>query len=314
MKVAFVFPGQGSQSLGMAKQLVEAYPKYTKYLEAAENALGYSIADIMWGGPLEDLTKTYNAQPALLLSSSIAASLLMEENIYPEYVAGHSLGEYSALVAAGVLSVKDGAAIVHKRGKFMNVAVPAGEGAMAAILGLDKDKLEAVTSQITADGHAVQLANLNCPGQIVISGTTEGVQRASLLAKEQGAKRAIPLTVSGPFHSSLMRPAASKVAVELTLVNMKAPSVPVIANVTARPVEDVMEIRQLLIEQVTAPVRWQESVEKMIELGVDTFIECGPGNVLSGLIKKIDRSVTTYSVYDVESLEKTVLAIKEGSA
>lgn len=314
MKLAFIFPGQGSQTVGMAQDLVEHFPKYQKYLEVAEDALGFSIADLMFEGPIEELTKTYHAQPALLLSSTIAASLLMEQGIQPEYMAGHSLGEYSALVMAGTFSVKDGASLVHKRGKFMNEAVPAGQGAMAAILGMDAESLREVTDQVTAEGHPVQLANLNCPGQIVISGTTEGVAKASEAAKNAGAKRAIPLTVSGPFHSSLMRPAASKLGVELTMITMNEPKVPVIANVTAEPVEDVMQIRQLLMDQVSAPVRWEESVRSMIDLGVDTFIECGPGNVLSGLVKKIDRSVTTYSVYDSDSLEKTVAAVKEGMA
>ncbi|MFC4354421.1 ACP S-malonyltransferase [Chryseomicrobium palamuruense] len=310
MKLAFIFPGQGSQSVGMAKELVEEYPKYQKYLDVAEEALGYSISNLMFNGPIEELTKTYHAQPALLLSSTIAASLLMENGIEPDYVAGHSLGEYSALVMAGTLSVKDGAAVVNKRGKFMNEAVPAGEGAMAAILGLDAEKLKPVTDAVTEQGHSVQIANLNCPGQIVISGTAEGVDKASALAKEAGAKRAIPLTVSGPFHSSLMRPAAAKLGVELTLVSMHPPKMPVVANVTALPVGDVRTIRQLLIDQVSSPVRWEDSVRQMIELGVDTFIECGPGNVLSGLVRKIDRSVTVHSVFDPASLEKTVQALK----
>lgn len=310
MKIAFLFPGQGSQSVGMAKDLVNTYSKYEKYLSTAEKSLGFSISTLMFEGPMEELTKTYNAQPALLLSSTIAASLLMEYGVQPEYLAGHSLGEYSALVMAGALSVKDGASIVHKRGKFMNEAVPAGQGAMAAILGMEAAALEEVTDSITANGHPVQIANLNCPGQIVISGTAEGVRLASESAKENGAKRAIPLAVSGPFHSSLMRPASSKLAVELAMISVNTPKVPVIANVTAQPVTTAEPIRQLLIEQVTAPVRWEESVRKMIDLGVDTFIECGPGNVLSGLVKKIDRSVTTLSVHDSESLVKTIQFVK----
>lgn len=310
MKIAFLFPGQGSQSVGMAKDLVNTYSKYEKYLSTAEKSLGFSISTLMFEGPMEELTKTYNAQPALLLSSTIAASLLMEYGVQPEYLAGHSLGEYSALVMAGALSVKDGASIVHKRGKFMNEAVPAGQGAMAAILGMEAAALEEVTDSITANGHPVQIANLNCPGQIVISGTAEGVRLASESAKENGAKRAIPLAVSGPFHSSLMRPASSKLAVELAMISVNTPKVPVIANVTAEPVTTAEPIRQLLIEQVTAPVRWEESVRKMIDLGVDTFIECGPGNVLSGLVKKIDRSVTTLSVHDSESLVKTIQFVK----
>lgn len=313
MKVAFVFPGQGSQSVGMAKDLVENFKKYDQYLTTAEKAMGIPISNIMFEGPLEELTKTYHAQPALLLSSTIAASILMENGLKPDYMAGHSLGEYSALVMAGVLSVQDGASIVHKRGKFMNEAVPAGQGAMAAILGMAADDLATVTEAVTTEGHSVQVANLNCPGQIVISGTAEGVKLASERAKDHGAKRAIPLSVSGPFHSSLMRPAASKLGVELAMIPLREPKVPIIANVTAKPVESADEIRKLLIEQVTAPVRWEESIRTMLDLGVDTFIECGPGNVLSGLIKKIDRSVTTYSVFDTLSLTNTLYHLKGDS-
>ncbi|MBM7705376.1 [acyl-carrier-protein] S-malonyltransferase [Chryseomicrobium aureum] len=313
MKVAFVFPGQGSQSVGMAKDLVENFKKYDQYLTTAEKAMGIPISNLMFEGPLEELTKTYHAQPALLLSSTIAASILMENGLKPDYMAGHSLGEYSALVMAGVLSVQDGASIVHKRGKFMNEAVPAGQGAMAAILGMAADDLATVTEAVTTEGHSVQVANLNCPGQIVISGTAEGVKLASERAKDHGAKRAIPLSVSGPFHSSLMRPAATKLGVELAMIPLREPKVPIIANVTAKPVESADEIRKLLIEQVTAPVRWEESIRTMLDLGVDTFIECGPGNVLSGLIKKIDRSVTTYSVFDTLSLTNTLYHLKGDS-
>lgn len=313
MKVAFVFPGQGSQSVGMAKDLVENFKKYDQYLTTAEKAMGIPISNLMFEGPLEELTKTYHAQPALLLSSTIAASILMENGLKPDYMAGHSLGEYSALVMAGVLSVQDGASIVHKRGKFMNEAVPAGQGAMAAILGMAADDLATVTEAVTTEGHSVQVANLNCPGQIVISGTAEGVKLASERAKDHGAKRAIPLSVSGPFHSSLMRPAATKLGVELAMIPLREPKVPIIANVTAKAVESADEIRKLLIEQVTAPVRWEESIRTMLDLGVDTFIECGPGNVLSGLIKKIDRSVTTYSVFDTLSLTNTLYHLKGDS-
>lgn len=313
MKVAFVFPGQGSQSVGMAKDLVENFKKYDQYLTTAEKAMGIPISNLMFEGPLEELTKTYHAQPALLLSSTIAASILMENGLKPDYMAGHSLGEYSALVMAGVLSVQDGASIVHKRGKFMNEAVPAGQGAMAAILGMAAYDLATVTEAVTTEGHSVQVANLNCPGQIVISGTAEGVKLASERAKDHGAKRAIPLSVSGPFHSSLMRPAATKLGVELAMIPLREPKVPIIANVTAKPVESADEIRKLLIEQVTAPVRWEESIRTMLDLGVDTFIECGPGNVLSGLIKKIDRSVTTYSVFDTLSLTNTLYHLKGDS-
>lgn len=305
-KIAFIFPGQGSQSVGMGGQLIESNKESKKYYEQADEVLGFSLSTIMLEGPADELTKTYNAQPALLTTSTMVAKKLVEAGISPDYTAGHSLGEYSALVSSNVLSFEDAVLLVHKRGLFMNEAVPAGEGAMAAILGLDQDALNEVTKKVSEAGNTVQVANLNCPGQIVISGTAAGVEEASAKAKEAGAKRAIPLVVSGPFHSELMRPAAEQLDAAISSINLKEADIPVISNVTASPVTEAANIKSLLVEQLYSPVRWEESVKKMIDLGVTVFIECGPGKVLSGLVKKIDRSVSTYCVYDEESLQRVI--------
>ena len=310
-KIAFIFPGQGSQSVGMGKQLIENDAKSNQFYQQADQVLGFSISDIMLNGPAEELTKTYHAQPALLTTSSMISSKLIEAGITPDYTAGHSLGEYSALVASGVIRFEEAVLLVHQRGLFMNEAVPAGVGAMAAILGLERAALTAVTDAVTNTGEIVQVANLNCPGQIVISGTAAGVQEASIQAKEAGAKRAIPLVVSGPFHSELMRPAAHKLDEAITSIDLHEAKIPVISNVTAGPVTGSSVIKNLLVEQLYSPVRWEESVEKMIELGVTVFIECGPGKVLSGLVKKIDRSVTTYCVFDEESLQQVISDLGE---
>ncbi|PZX07970.1 [acyl-carrier-protein] S-malonyltransferase [Psychrobacillus insolitus] len=310
-KIAFIFPGQGSQSVGMGKQLIENDDKSNRFYQQADQVLGFSISDIMLNGPAEELTKTYHAQPALLTTSSMISSKLIEAGITPHYTAGHSLGEYSALVASGVIRFEEAVLLVHQRGLFMNEAVPAGVGAMAAILGLERAALTAVTDAVTNTGETVQVANLNCPGQIVISGTAAGVQEASIQAKEAGAKRAIPLVVSGPFHSELMRPAAHKLDEAITSIDLQEAKIPVISNVTAGPVTESSVIKNLLVEQLYSPVRWEESVQKMIELGVTVFIECGPGKVLSGLVKKIDRSVTTYCVFDEESLQQVISDLGE---
>jgi [acyl-carrier-protein] S-malonyltransferase len=310
-KIAFIFPGQGSQSVGMGKQLIENDAESNQFYQQADQVLGFSISDIMLNGPAEELTKTYHAQPALLTTSSMISSKLIEAGITPDYTAGHSLGEYSALVASGVIRFEEAVLLVHQRGLFMNEAVPAGVGAMAAILGLDRAALTAVTDAVTNTGETVQVANLNCPGQIVISGTATGVKEASIQAKEAGAKRAIPLVVSGPFHSELMRPAAYKLDEAITSIDLQEAKIPVISNVTAGPVTESSVIKNLLVEQLYSPVRWEESVQKMIELGVTVFIECGPGKVLSGLVKKIDRAVTTYCVFDEESLQQVISDLGE---
>ncbi|MEX3744510.1 ACP S-malonyltransferase [Lysinibacillus xylanilyticus] len=310
-KIAFVFPGQGSQVVGMGQEFVENATESKAFYDRANQSLGFELSKLMLTGPAEELTLTYHAQPALLTTGVMVAEKLLAAGIKPNYAAGHSLGEYSALVIAGVLTFEDAVSVVHKRGLYMNEAVPAGQGAMAAILGMELEALHEVTEQISAAGDAVQVANVNCPGQIVISGTKEGVEKASLAAKEAGAKRAIPLVVSGPFHSELMRPSSEKLRAALAEISLSAPRIPVIGNVMAKELEDVPAIQHELVEQVYSAVQWEASVREMIAQGVDVFIECGPGKVLSGLVKKIDRSVATYCVYDEASLEAVLEAAKE---
>jgi [acyl-carrier-protein] S-malonyltransferase len=310
-KIAFVFPGQGSQTVGMGKQLAEQYPEVMQYFIKADEKLSAELSKLIFEGPQEELTKTVNTQPALLTTSLAILEKFQKAAIKPDFVAGHSLGEYTALVAAGALTFEDGVFVVRKRGEFMEGAVPNGEGSMAAILGLDREPLSKVTAEVSDSGFPVSLANLNCPGQIVISGSRKGVELASAKAKEAGAKRAIPLEVSGPFHSSLMKPAASELRQVLDGLDMKDASIPVIANVSANPMTTAEEIKENLIEQLYSPVLWEDSVVKMIDLGVDTFIEIGPGKVLSGLIKKINRSVKTYSISDEESCQSVIEALKE---
>lgn len=310
-KIAFIFPGQGSQTVGMGKSLAEKHPGIGAFFAKADKKLNDKLSKIIFEGPQEELTLTVNAQPALLTTSIAVLEFFRQSGIEADYVAGHSLGEYTALVAAGALTFEEGVYLVRKRGEFMEKAVPNGEGTMAAVLGLEREKLKAVTDEVTASGSSVQLANLNCPGQIVISGTAKGVELAGVKAKEAGAKRVLPLVVSGPFHSSLMKPAAGQLKEEFANIQMKDAQIPVIANVTAEPMSSADVIKEKLIEQLYSPVLWEDSVQKMIELGVDTFFEIGPGKVLSGLVKKIDRNVTTYSVSDEETAYAVIEALKE---
>lgn len=312
-KIAFIFPGQGSQVVGMGQEFVENVAESKAFYDRADQALQFELSKLMLEGPAEELTLTYHAQPALLTTGVMVAEKLRTAGIHPHYAAGHSLGEYGALVLAGVMSFDDAVSIVHKRGLYMNEAVPAGQGAMAAILGMELEALNAVTEQVSASGDAVQVANVNCPGQIVISGTKEGVDKAIIAAKEAGAKRAIPLVVSGPFHSELMRPSSEKLKAALAEITLSAPEIPVIGNVMAKELKDVSAIQQELVEQVYSAVQWEASMREMIAQGVDVFIECGPGKVLSGLLKKIDRSVAAYCVYDEASLEAVIEASKEWS-
>ncbi|MBW5467600.1 ACP S-malonyltransferase [Brevibacillus formosus] len=304
-KVAFVFPGQGSQFVGMGQALSEQSEAARHIFEQADEALGFSLSGLCFAGPEEELKLTANTQPAILTASIAVMAALNEKlpDYKPAFVAGHSLGEYSALVAAGALSFADAVKTVRARGQFMEEAVPAGQGAMAAVLNMDRVALHAVCEEVTASGHPVQLANMNCPGQIVISGSAEGVKLAGEKAKEAGAKRVLPLNVSGPFHSSLMQPAADKLQAVLAGVTVQEATVPVVANVTARPVSEATIIVDQLVQQVAAPVLWEDSVQWMVEAGVTTFVEIGPGKVLAGLIKKIAPADTTIiSVQDMDSL------------
>lgn len=310
-KTAFIFPGQGSQTVGMGKEFAQKDEKVASFFKKADERLGFSLSTIIFEGPQETLTRTENAQPALLTMSIALFEKVKEAGFVPDYVAGHSLGEYSALVAASVLSFEDAVYVVRKRGELMEEAVPAGEGTMAAVLGMDEPLLASIVAKAAKEVAPVQLANLNCPGQIVISGAKQGVEYAAKLAKEQGAKRVIPLEVSGPFHSSLMKPAADRLAQVLNEVRMHDSSIPIISNVTAQPMIKKEEIKEKLIEQLFSPVRWEQSVQTMIELGVDTFVEIGPGKVLSGLVKKINRNVRVYAIHDEDSLATTIAALKE---
>lgn len=311
-KTAFVFPGQGSQYVGMGKDLA-GVPEAQAMFRAADAKLGYRLSELMANGPEDELRLTENTQPALLVHSAVLYQLLVKKGIRPDYLAGHSLGEYSALYAAGVLTFEDAVFAVRRRGQLMEEAVPAGKGTMAAVLGMEADQLKQICSQAATHGESVQLANLNCPGQIVISGTVGGVEAASALAREAGARRVVPLAVSGPFHSALMKPAAGELEKVLDGLSLQDADVEVIANSTAEPEHAAAEIRRHLIEQLYSPVRWTESINKLSALGVDTYVEVGPGRVLSGLIRKIQRGAAIVQVNSLESLDAALEKLK-GSA
>lgn len=303
-KTAFVFPGQGAQAVGMGRDIYESEPRARGVFEAADRALGFELSRIIFEGPEEQLKQTYHTQPALLTTSIAYWQAFRDRcDLKPDFLAGHSLGEYTALVAAGAIGFEDAVRTVRARGEFMEQAVPGGRGAMAAVLGAERAALAELCASISASGQAVELANLNCPGQIVVSGSKEGVQAVVERGKEAGAKRVVPLEVSGPFHSSLMKPASERLAGVLAELDVRPAEAPVVANVTARPAQGPDDIRRLLVDQVHSSVLWEDTVVWLIEQGVDTFVEFGSGTVLAGLIKKIDRSVKTHSINSAASLE-----------
>lgn len=310
---AFVFPGQGAQAIGMGKALAEAYPAAKAVFDEVDEALGQDLSGLIWEGDIDELTLTANAQPALMATSMAAMRALEAEGVSVEaasFVAGHSLGEYSALAAAGAMTVADTARLLRARGTAMQEAVPVGEGAMAAVLGLDLEAVRQVAND-AAQGEVCEAANDNDPAQVVVSGHKSAVERAVEIARAKGAKRAVLLPVSAPFHCSLMRPAAEIMARALNDVEIKRPRVPVIANVLAQPETDSLLIRSLLVDQVTGAVRWRESVMYMAANGVTAFYEIGAGKALSGMIKRIDRGLSTATVSTPEEVVAVAAALNK---
>lgn len=313
MSVAFVFPGQGAQEVGMGQELAQAFAESRAVFDEADRALGFALSTLCFEGPEEDLRLTANTQPAILATSIAALRALESRGVArPAFVAGHSLGEYSAVVAAGGLTLAEAVVAVRRRGQYMQDAVPVGQGAMAAILNLEAEKVAAACAE-AAQGEVVTPANLNCPGQIVIAGHAGAVARAMEACKQAGARRALPLPVSAPFHCELMRPAQDKMAADLAALAFQDLQVPLASNVDARLVRSAGEVRDGLVRQVSGAVRWQESVERLVAEGVTTFVEIGPGAVLSGLVKKIHREARVLNVEDVVSLDETVKALREAA-
>ncbi len=311
--IACVFPGQGAQTVGMGRALAESFPICRETFAEADAALGFALSDVIFNGPADQLTLTAITQPAILTMSVAAFRLLESRGIRPAMVAGHSLGEYSAHVAAGTFDFADAVRIVHHRGQYMQEAVPVGEGAMAAILGGD-EALVARACADAAEGDVVSPANLNAPGQIVIAGSAAAVARAGERAKALGAKRVIPLQVSAPFHCALMRPAEERLTPELRAVPVRDPRVPVVANVDAAPKTDALSSIDALIRQVSAPVRWEDCVRRLASAGVTAYVEVGPGTVLSGLVKKIAREAAILNLDAPEGLAPIEALAASGSA
>lgn len=302
MKKAFLFPGQGSQKVGMVADLYEKYDAVKALLKEADNRLGFSISRMMFDGPDEELMKTEFTQPAILTASVAVSTILREHGLTPDVVAGHSLGEYSALVTAGALSFSDAIHVVHLRGKYMQEAVPLGEGGMAAIIALDAESIKDICNTISTEEKPVQAVNFNCPGQVVIAGATEAVKQACNAMKEAGAKMAVMLKVSAPFHSIMMEPAAVKLKEVLDTVTIQDAQMPVYANYNAAAEIKADDIRKNLVLQAAHPVLWDASIQQMIADGADLMLEAGPGTVLSGFMKRINRRIRTLHAEDVETV------------
>lgn len=304
-KTAFIFSGQGAQYVGMGKNLYDNFPSARKVFDEADEVLENGITKLCFDGPNERLQETANTQPAVLAHSIACYSVLKEQGVVPDMVAGLSLGEYSALVAAESMEFCQAVPLVQKRGKYMQEAVPAGKGTMAAILGLEREEVLKICKTASEEG-VVEAANFNCPGQIVLAGEVKAVNKAVELAKAKGAKRVIMLAVSAPFHCSLLKPAADNLAKELENVEIKDSKIPVVSNVNAEFTKESYMVKQLLIKQVSSPVLWEDCIRKMIDNGIKIFVEVGPGKVLSGFVKKVDNSLKVLNVEDTESLYKTI--------
>lgn len=310
-KIAIIFPGQGSQYVGMGRNIYEAYPEARMVFDEARGSLGFDIAGLCFNGPEETLNLTANTQPAILTVSIALWRVLEGKGIIPDFVAGHSLGEYAAVVAAGGIPFKEAVSIIKKRGQFMQEAVPEGRGMMAAILGLEREVIMEICRESLKEG-AVSPANYNCPGQVVIVGEKGAVEQAMEMAKARGAKRTVPLQVSVPSHSPLMSGAGERLGKEMEMLSISNLNIPLISNTDARPVRSSEEVRSALLRQIVSPVLWEDSVRFMASSGTDTFIETGPGRVLSGLVKRTVPGAKILNVEDRESLEKTIKDLRLG--